>query len=158
RQIIDTAKLKKIYAMLSSAQTNFLKTLIYRKEPVVFKKLELTKWDGLSETLASSLEQRGINRLAKALYTADHSLLWYISHRLDTERGAMLINLCTPLDHARAAILLSEQVVDLIHALKNPETKGNDAFFLFDLSRRGPPCRGRQGHPLRRFQHPCESG
>lgn len=122
RQIIDTTKLKRIYALLSAAQTNFLKTLIYRKEPVVFKKLELTKWDGRTETLTSSLEQRGINRLAKALYTEDRSLLWYVSHHFDINRGAMLINLCTPLDHPRAATLLAEQVIDLIQALKNQET------------------------------------
>lgn len=122
RQIIDTAKLKQIYALLSSAQTNFLKTLIYHKEPVVFKKLELMKWDGHTEVLKSLLEQRGINRLAKALYKEDPSLLWYVAHHLDTERGAMLVKLCTPLDHPRAAFLLSDQVAHLIGALKNQDT------------------------------------
>jgi len=121
RQIIDTTKLKRIYALLTQAQTNFLKTLMYRKEPVVFKKLELTKWDGRTETLISTLEQRGINRLAKALYKEDPSLLWFISHRLDTDRAALLIKLCTPLDHPRAAFLLSEQVTDLIQSLKNQD-------------------------------------
>jgi hypothetical protein len=122
RQIIDTTKLKRIYAALSQPQTNFLKTLLYRKEPVIFKKLELTKWDGHTDTLLSTLEQRGINRLAKALYKEDPSLLWYIAHRLDSDRGAMLTKLCTPLDHPRAAFLLSEQVTDLIQSLKNPDT------------------------------------
>ncbi|HEY2811555.1 MAG TPA: hypothetical protein VGJ00_09240 [Rhabdochlamydiaceae bacterium] len=120
RQIIDTSKLKRIYAILSPAQINFLKTLIYRKEPVVFKKLELTKWDGRTEVLKSTLEQRGINRLAKALNSEQPSLLWYIAHRLDIDKGQQLIKLCTPLDHPQAALLLSEQVVHLIHALKNP--------------------------------------
>ncbi len=122
RQIIDTTKLKRIYAMLSGPQTNFLKTLLYRKEPVVFKKLELTKWDGHTETLASTLEQRGINRLAKALHKEEPSLLWYVAHRLDTDRGVLLMKLCTPLDHPRAAFLLSEQVTDLIQSLKNQDT------------------------------------
>ena len=122
RQIIDTIKLKRIYSLLSTAQINYLKTLIYRKEPVVFKKLELTKWDGHTETLQSALEQRGINRLAKALYNQEPSLLWYIAHRLDTDRGGALIKLCTSLDHPQAALLLAEQVAQLIHALKNQET------------------------------------
>lgn len=121
RQIIDTTKLKRIYAVLTPAQTIFLKTLIYRKEPVIFKKLELTKWDGRTETLLHTLEQRGINRLAKALYNEDSSLKWYIAHRLDTDRGASLIKLCTPLDHPQAAYLLSEQVADLIQSLKNQD-------------------------------------
>jgi|SRR5579862_436964 len=121
RQIIDTAKLKRIYGLLSQPQTNFLKTLIYRKEPVVFKKLELTKWDGRTDTLTATLEQRGMNRLAKALYIEDFSLMWYIAHRLDVDHGMTLIKLCTPLDHPRAAILLSEQVTDLIQSIKNQE-------------------------------------
>jgi hypothetical protein len=121
RQIIDTAKLKRIYGILTQPQTIFLKTLIYRKEPVVFKKLELNKWDGHTETLASALEQRGINRLAKALYLEDRSLLWYISHRLDTDRGSSMIKLHMPLDHPRAAILLAEQVISLIQSIKNQE-------------------------------------
>lgn len=122
RQIIDTSKLKKIYGLLSQAQTNFLKTLLYRKEPVIFKKLELTKWDGRAETLLSTLEQRGINRLAKALYNEEPSLAWYIAHRLDADRGSLLMKLCTPLDHPRAALLLSEQITDLIQSIKNPDT------------------------------------
>jgi hypothetical protein len=121
RHIIDTAKLKRIYALLTQPQTNFLKTLLYRKEPVVFKKMELTKWDGRTEELASTLEQRGINRLAKALYNEEPSLVWYIAHRLDADRGALLQKLSTPLDHPRAASLLSEQVTDLIQSLKNPQ-------------------------------------
>ena len=136
RQIIDTTKLKRIYSLLSHVQTKFLKALIYRKEPVVFKKLELANWDGRTETLLSTLEQRGINRLAKALYREDPSLLWYVTHRLDTDRGSLLNKLCTSLDHPRAAILLSEQVIDLIHMLKNQNyKKGSYEIFFFDLSR-----------------------
>ena len=72
--------------------------------------------------LVSTLEQRGINRLAKALYKEEPSLAWYIAHRLDADRGALLMKLCTPLDHPRAAILLSEQVTDLIQSIKNQDT------------------------------------
>ncbi len=119
RHIIDTTKLKQIYAHLSPAQTTFLKTLIHKKEPVTFKKMGLTKWDGRMETLATILEQRGINRIAKALFAEDPSLTWYIAHRLDIQRGSTLLKLCTALDHPQAAYLLSEQVIALIQSQHN---------------------------------------
>lgn len=113
RQIIDRAQLKKIYTLLSLEQTELLKTLMYRKEPVSFKKMELSKWDGNAESLRASLEQRGLNRLAKTLYAEHPTLRWLITHRFDADRGAQLHSLCTPLDHPRATTLLAEQVVAL---------------------------------------------
>lgn len=113
RQIIDRAQLKKIHALLSVEQAELLKTLTYRKEAVSFKKMELSKWDGNTETLRASLEQRGLNRLAKALYAEHPTLRWLMIHRFDADRGAQLSALCTPLDHPRAAALLAEQVIAL---------------------------------------------
>ncbi len=120
RHVIETTKLKEINGLLSKPQTNFLKTLLHKKEPVAFKKMGLLNWKGDTNALRTMLLQRGINRIAKALHESSPSLLWYIAHRLDIERGQLLINLCTELDHPRALPLLTHQVVELIHALKNP--------------------------------------
>jgi hypothetical protein len=119
RHIIETAKLKEIYALLSKAQTTFLKTLLHKKEAVSFKKIGLLNWKGDREGLRSMLLQRGINRIAKALYGRSPSLLWYVAHRLDIETGQILLNLCTALDHPRASVLLADQIVELVNALKN---------------------------------------
>lgn len=119
RQIIDTTQLKKIYTALTAEQTELLKTLTFRKESVTFKKMELSKWDGNMETLHAMLQQRGINRLAKALYQEEPSLVWILMHRLDSDQGAQLRQLCTPLDHPRAASLLSEQVALLASDIHN---------------------------------------
>jgi hypothetical protein len=119
RHIIETTKLKEIYALLSKAQTTFLKTLLHRKEPVSFKKMGLTNWKGDKAALQILLSQRGINRVAKALFGHHPSLLWHIAHRLDIEKGQLLIKLCTALDHPRASALLGEQVIEMIHAIKN---------------------------------------
>lgn len=113
RQIIDTTQLKKIYAVLTPQQTELLKTLTFRKESVTFKKMELSKWDGNIDTLHALIEQRGMNRLAKALYEESPFLVWLLIHRLDESKGAQLRQLCTPLDHPRAASLLAEQVLAL---------------------------------------------
>ncbi|MBI3236848.1 MAG: hypothetical protein HYZ48_04010, partial [Chlamydiales bacterium] len=65
------------------------------------------------------LLQRGINRIAKSLYGQHPSLIWYISRRLDIEKGTMLLNLCSALDHPQGAHLLIEQVVELAQSIHN---------------------------------------
>lgn len=87
RHIIDTTRLKEIYGLLTKAQTTFLKTLLHKREAVSFKKMGLAGWKGDREGLASILLQRGINRIAKALYGKNPSLLWHVAHRLDIEKG-----------------------------------------------------------------------
>lgn len=119
RHIIETARLKEIYGLLTKAQTTFLKTLLHKREAVSFKKMGLTGWKGDREGLTSILLQRGINRIAKALYGKNSSLLWHVAHRLDVEKGQLLMKLCTALDHSRASVLLGEQVVELMNSLKN---------------------------------------
>lgn len=125
RHIIETSKLKEIYGLLTKAQTTFLKTLLHKKEPVSFKKMGLLAWKGDREALTSMLLQRGINRISKALYGKSPSLLWHIAHRLNADKGQLMIKLCTALDHPRASSLLSDQVVELMNALKNNNPSQN---------------------------------
>ena len=120
RQIIETSKLKQIYAVLSKPQHTFLKTLLHKKEPVSFKKMGLANWRGDRDLLRAMLLQRGINRIAKSLYERNPWLLWYVAHRLDVEKGQLMIKLCTALDHPRASDLLTDQVIELVQTLKNP--------------------------------------
>lgn len=125
RQIIDTMKIKKIYSLLTEEQQQHLKTLTQTKEAVTFKRIALSKWDGNPEQLKSIIHQRGLNRLAKALHGADESLAWYLSHRLDQERGAILLKLRTPLEHPRAVNALIDQILDAINTAikhKTPES------------------------------------
>lgn len=119
RHIIETAKLREIYSILTKAQSTFLKTLIHKKEAVTFKKMGLVNWKGDRESLKGILLQRGINRIAKALYNCHPDLLWHVVHRLDSEKAHMLMKLCTALDHPRAAPLLTDQVLELIQAIKS---------------------------------------
>lgn len=116
RHIINTVKLKKIYSILSKPETTYLKTLSHKKEPIVFKALSLSQWSGDTALLQSLLLQRGLNRLAKALFPCHPSLLWYVSHHLDIEKGLRTQMLCTALDHPQAAHLLGKQILDILEA------------------------------------------
>lgn len=119
RQIIDTMKLKKIHAVLSSDKEAYLKGLLQKKEAVVFKRMELSKWDGKAESLQKVLFHRGLNRLAKALYPENASLIWYVNHMLPWEEASSLQSLCKPLEHTKAAGLLSHQILEILPIIQN---------------------------------------
>jgi hypothetical protein len=122
RYIIETSKLKQIYGALTEAETHYLKTLMHQKEIVSFKRMSLDKWDGNVENLKSMLQQRGINRLAKSLYGQDPNLIWHVRHRLDTEKAAVLQKFCAPLEHPKASLFLSQQVMELAASIQNQKT------------------------------------
>lgn len=121
KQIIETARLKQIHAALKPNELTYLKTLLHRKEPLSFKRMEMQTWDGKNATLRALLHQRGMNRLAKALYRKEKSLLWYVSHKLDMEAGELLLKLATPLEHPRAQEILVGQVTELLTLIQTQQ-------------------------------------
>ncbi len=116
-QIIETVKLKKIEESLSYEQQKYLKTLRQHKEPVVFSKMGLGKWDGNPATLSASILQRGLNRLAKAIGLENGSLRWHLSRRMDTAQADQLEKFATPVETKVQGILTS-QVEGLLSHLK----------------------------------------
>lgn len=118
RQIIDKVKLKKIQSILSKEKVFFLESLSLKKEPVIFKKMELSTWDGNAENLLHLIQKRGMNRLAKALYPEDSDLVWHIKHRMSTEDAALFSALHKKIEQPKAYSFLSIQVTDIISFLK----------------------------------------
>ena len=118
KQIIDTIKLKKIHSFLSKEKLFFLQSLSHKKEPIVFKKMELTNWNGEEETLMNLLRKRGMNRLSKALYPENADLIWYITHRMSNEEALLFSALHKKLEQTKAYSLLANQVIELSSFLK----------------------------------------
>lgn len=116
-QIISTQKLKLINSALTKEQAIYLKKLSAQKEPVVFKKIGLSEWNADLEVLKNALMQRGINRLAKAIYPIHTSFTWYISHHLEIEKGKLLTKLSTATTAPQAADLLENQILSLMKTL-----------------------------------------
>lgn len=116
-QIISTQKLKLIDRALTKEQTIYLKKILVQKEPVVFKKIGLSEWNADLEVLKNALMQRGINRLAKAIYPIHTSFTWYISHHLEMEKGKLLTKLSTATTAPQAADLLKDQILLLMKTL-----------------------------------------
>lgn len=126
KQIIDNTKLKKIYSIFPKEKEIFLKMLSSKKEPVTFRRMEITRWDGKAESLLALLFERGLNRLAKALYPENGDLIWYVKHQLDIEHSVHFSSLCKKLEHSKAYSFLSKQVLDALSFLRkinpNPPT------------------------------------
>lgn len=114
RQIIEKNKLSKINEALTTHQLNYLKILLQSPEPVAFAKMGLAHWNDDEEKLKMLIRQRGANRLAKALYGQDPSLVWYLLHNLDFERALLVRKLSSPLENARAVQILVGQILEFI--------------------------------------------
>jgi hypothetical protein len=113
RHIIETTKIKQIHSALDPEQLKFLKSLSLQKEGLAFKRMGLDKWEGDVSYLQKLIHQRGLNRLAKALFGQSESLFWYISHKLDVSQASALQQLHTDLNHPQGHALLVQQIVDL---------------------------------------------
>lgn len=114
KQIIEKTKLKKINEALSTNQQNYLKILLQSPEPVAFAKMGLASWNGDPEKLKMLIRQRGANRLGKALFGQDPSLIWHVLHKLDFERALLVKKLMSPMDNGRAVQILIAQMIEYI--------------------------------------------
>ena len=114
KKIIQSDKLKKIEAILSQDEKKELKNLLKGKEIVTFGTLNLQSWDGNEESLREVLQGRGINRLAKALYGENPTLIWHIGHKLEKSQSEMLHKLCVDPKNVNAQKELKNQVEMLI--------------------------------------------
>jgi hypothetical protein len=123
KQIIDNTKLKKIHTVLSKEKQFFLKGLTHKKEQVVFKRMELSRWNGEMDRLLALLFQRGMNRLAKALYPEHPDLIWHIAHRMDIQEAQLLFSLHKSLEHPNAYAFLSKQVLEVYTFLETLNPK-----------------------------------
>lgn len=121
RQIIATAKLKEIFNALSKKEGEYLQTLLLHKEPLVFERLFLEKWDSSKEELTKLLLQRGAHRLKHALYFCTTSLNWYVTHRLDMHLAGLVLKHSEKPVHMRAETILQKQIDHIVKYLNEGE-------------------------------------
>jgi hypothetical protein len=119
RQIVDKRKLSLIQESLSPSEKAYLSILVQSRESVTFTRMGLLNWQGDKEVLKQLIQQRGVNRLAKALSLQNSSLVWYVVHKMDSERGLLLMKLAVPLEKSQAAEILGAQVVELISYMRS---------------------------------------
>lgn len=114
KHVIKSDQIKKIQQVLSKEEQTYLKSLLKVKEPLSFARLNLDKWSGEGLQLKAILHHRGFNRLAKALFGCHPSLLWHVSHRLDTGRTKILRKFFTDINNEEAHKALISQILGLI--------------------------------------------
>lgn len=114
RQIIETAKLKRIFSCLSKNEKDYLQSLLPQKEPVILKRMQMQNWDGRRESLKTLILQRGLQRLGKALYGEEPTLIWHITHHLEISIGQELLKACTKIEIAKAKQHLVNQLSKIL--------------------------------------------
>jgi hypothetical protein len=115
RQIIETARLKRIFSTLTKQEKEYLQALLPKKEPVVLKRLHIQNWDGRRESLKALTQQRGLQRLGKALYGEHPTLIFFIARRFDIGMGQEMLKACTKVELAKAKQHLTEQIVQILN-------------------------------------------
>ena len=114
RHVIKSHQIKKIQKVLNQDEQKHLKSILKQKEPLSFSRLNLDGWNGDGQMLKAILHHRGFNRLAKALFGCHPSLLWHISHKLDTGRTKVLRKFYTDINSDEALKSLTNQILELI--------------------------------------------
>ena len=114
KHVIKSEQIKKIQKVLTSEERKFVTSLMKKKEPLSFARLNLDGWNGDGEKLKTILHHRGFNRLAKALFGCHPSLLWHLCHRFDTGRTKILRKFFTDIRNEEAHQALIQQILELI--------------------------------------------
>lgn len=116
--VIDKNKRKNIESAFSHEEQQKLEQLSMKKDPLAGGKEIFDTWTGEPEKLRRLVEQRGINRLAKALFGEHPALLWYIMHILDVARANFLHKLCTASPSKATHDFLKEQIIETLQISK----------------------------------------
>lgn len=117
KTMINASQIKNIQEILPLHQRQYLKKLSQKIEPISFKPMGLSHWDGNEPQFKKILHQRGLNRLSKALTESHPSLLWHLSHKLDMGRASIVKTLFKEIKNKKAQRVLVSQVCDLIEKI-----------------------------------------
>lgn len=110
KRVLRGAILKNLEKALTNDELSFLSLIQKERSVAHFMDIGLNHWDGNVEVLLDVLLKRGINRLAKALYTSSDALVWYITHTLDKNTAFTLSELRCDLKNPQMVEGLREQV------------------------------------------------
>lgn len=118
KTMINTKNIRMIEAALKKNQKEYLRHILAEKEPVVFSKINLNDWDGDKTKLRTVVHQRGLNRLAKALFGANPSLIWHLLRRFDKTRAEFIETYLKDIKNRTAHEILIKQAAELLEYLK----------------------------------------
>ncbi len=114
RYVIDKQTLQFIEETLTPFEWQMLKNFQTKKERLTFGRMPLKKVMNEPLKLRLAIEQYGMNRLGKALYGEDSSLLWHLLLRMDQKRANFLSTLCTPPAKPELNETIKHQVLALV--------------------------------------------
>lgn len=114
KKLIRSSILKHLQESLSPNELIYIRKLQSKGENIQLSSLHLDKWNGETNVLRRLIFMCGINRLAKALYSCHHLLLWNIAHRLNKTVHSSLYALHTDIKNKRIKEKLVHDILELI--------------------------------------------
>jgi hypothetical protein len=111
RQILETKKLKKIYSLLTEEQKNLMGQITPSVSTYAPDRLGLDGFKGSLKEFKTLLHRRGLIKFCKAMQGQDPDLIWWLAHKLDTGRGAVVLK---PHDFS---LLEQNQLLELMELL-----------------------------------------
>lgn len=117
RHVVDKKTITNIYTCLSPKKQQFLRACLHQKEKLATPRLLLEKWDGECKILDTTLHNRGLLRLGKALVGQNRDLVWHLVHKFDIGRGKILIKHANDHEVPGVATALTQQVINVMNFL-----------------------------------------
>lgn len=118
RFIVDRKRLHEIYSSLDKEKLDFLRHIMSQRERLTSSELKLEGWQGDKQELIRLLHYRGLVRLGTALTGEHPSLLWHITHILDTGRSGLIMRYCQSGAPPHVVQLLAQQVTAIIEYIE----------------------------------------
>lgn len=114
RIVIDKTMLKNLENALSALDWQTAQRFAAKKDPLAAGRGGFEAWKGEPDKLRILIEQRGINRLAKALFGEHPAIIWYATHIMDAQRATFFSKLCVEVASSEVQDLLRDQVLDTL--------------------------------------------
>ncbi|NCF70131.1 MAG: hypothetical protein GWP59_00360 [Chlamydiales bacterium] len=114
--VVDKKTIHKIYQALSKNQVRYLQSLVKQgvEKESSSRFFKLHKWDRNPKSLRMLIHKFGLHRFALSIRDENPSVLWYLTHKLDTGRGKLLNKL---LKQEKKVFLSSKDQMQIKHLI-----------------------------------------
>lgn len=120
---VEKKFLHSIYSCLSPQEQTLLRSYVQQKERLKSAPLVLKGWDGKKETLRALYHERGLIRMARALYGQSENFLWHLFHRFSPQEAKRLKQQMHQREpQAAVTTLLMQQLLGVMEFLQRQST------------------------------------
>lgn len=103
RRVVETKTMQAVQNALTKEQTLYISKLARTPSSIDFGSMNLSSWNGATDTLQEMILQRGTNRFAKAIFGINEQIIWYLERiqpqKISAAWKSKIIDLKNPSAH-----------------------------------------------------------